>query len=33
MEFLQGVVFILLLETLALRIATKWLQKKISTIR
>lgn len=33
MEFLQGVVFILMLETLALRLATKWLQKKISTIR
>lgn len=33
MEFLQGVAFFLLLETLALRIATKWLQRKKSTIR
>ena len=29
MQFLQGIVFVLLLETLALVVATEWLLRKI----
>ena len=29
MQFLQGIVFVLLLETLALVVATEWLRRKL----
>ena len=29
MQFLQGIVFVLLLETLALAVATEWLRRKL----
>ena len=33
MQFLQGIVFVLLVETLALVLATEWLLRKITTAK